>query len=196
MVRLDDSGDVTKCWLAPDELAAVERAAGATDWEREIAMQLMGRCGLRSDEVPYPCDDGLRWSEDGEIWLFEVRGKNTAGGAPKVRDAWMPEDVEENVRRFSRERGLDATESWVSVSPRSVRRWVEEAAEQVADDRGDDRFREVSSHDLRRSWANHHLVERGVGVREMMSIGGWSSYSAIEPYLNEPTESKIGAAVR
>jgi len=29
-----------------------------------------------------------------------------------------------------------------------------------------------------------------------MSIGGWSDYSAIEPYLAAPTESRIGEAMR
>lgn len=87
MVRIDDSGAVAKCWLAPEELDRLERTAGAADWEREIAIQLMGRCGLRADEVSYPADQHLRWSEDGAVWLFEVRGKNTAGGEPKVRDA-------------------------------------------------------------------------------------------------------------
>ena len=53
----------------------------------------------------------------------------------------------------------------------------------------------VSSHDLRRSWATYHLVERGVDVRTMMAIGGWSSYSAIEPYLDEPTEARIGSVM-
>jgi GH18 family chitinase len=39
-------------------------------------------------------------------------------------------------------------------------------------------------------------VERQVDVRTMMSIGGWSDYSAIEPYLAEPTETRIGQAMR
>ena len=51
-------------------------------------------------------------------------------------------------------------------------------------------------HDLRRIWATYHLVERQVDVRMMMAIGGWSDYSAIEPYLTEPTERRIGNAMR
>ncbi len=86
MVRIDDSGGRVKCWLSRDELAALERVAGATDWEREIAVGLMGRCGLRAHEVPGPGDDDLRWSDDGDCWLFAVRGKDTTGGAGKERD--------------------------------------------------------------------------------------------------------------
>ncbi|WP_136602650.1 site-specific integrase [Salinigranum halophilum] len=196
MVRVDDAGDVTKCWLSPDELATLERSAGEDGWEREVAVQLMGRCGLRASEVSYPGDDHLRYSEDGSVWLFEVRGKNTKGGDRKTRDAWMPDDVADDVHKYSRERQLDPSESWVNVSTPSVRRWVKEAAKAIADDLDEPRWQSVSSHDLRRSWATHHLVERQVDVRTMMSIGGWSDYSAIEPYLAEPTESRIGMAMR
>ena len=197
MVRVDDSGSMTKCWLDRDELAQLEDAAARTDWEREIAVQLMGRCGLRADEVSYPGDAELRWSEKGDVWLFEVRGKNTRGGNPKIRDAWMPEAVEANVRRFSRERGRETGESWVQASTSSIRRWVKEAAEIVAQEAVQpERWRQVSSHDLRRSWATYHLVERQVDVRTMMAIGGWSDYSAIEPYHAEPTERRLGQAMR
>ncbi|MCY4731150.1 site-specific integrase [Natronomonas gomsonensis] len=195
MVRLDDSGDVTKCWLSPDELDRLEGVAGRNGWGREVAVQLMGRCGFRASEVTYPADEHLRWSDDGDCWLVEVRGKNTSGGDPKVRDAWMPEAVADDIHKFSRERGLEASEAWVDASTPSVRRWVKEAAETVAAEIDDERWLEVSSHDLRRSWATYHLVERQVDVRTMMSIGGWSDYSAIEPYLAEPTESRIGAAM-
>ena len=197
MVRIDDSGSVTKCWLDRDELAQLEDAAARADWEREIAIQLMGRCGLRADEVTYPSDAELRWSEKGDVWLFEVRGKNTRGGNPKLRDAWMPQTVEANVRRFSRERGHETSESWVQASTSSIRRWVKEGAETIAHGAVQpERWRQVSSHDLRRSWATYHLVERQVDVRTMMAIGGWSDYSAIEPYLAEPTEKRIGEAMR
>jgi site-specific recombinase XerC len=197
MVRIDDSGSVTKCWLDRDELNRLEDAAARKEWEREIALQLMGRCGLRVDEVNYPGDGELRWSEDGECWMLEVRGKNTKGGDPTLRDAWMPEDVEGNVTRFARERDRETAEAWVQAATPSVRRWVKEAAESIAEDAArPERWRAVSSHDLRRSWATYHLVERQVDVRTMMAVGGWSDYSAIEPYLAEPTERRIGAAMR
>jgi site-specific recombinase XerC len=197
MVRVDDSGEVTKCWLDRDELHRLEEAAARSDWQREIALQLMGRCGLRADEVNYPGDAELRWSEKGECWFVEIRGKNTRGGEPKLRDAWIPEEVEANVRRFSRERDRQTGEAWVAASKSSVRRWVKEAAAEVAEGASQqERWHKVSSHYLRRSWATYHLVERQADVRTMMAIGGWSDYSAIEPYLAEPTEGRIGEAMR
>ncbi len=196
MIRIDDSDDVTKCWLSPDELDRLERTAGEDGWEREVAIQLMGRCGLRASEVSYPSDSNLWYSDDGEIWLFEVQGKNTKGGPKKTRDAWMPDDVADDIHKYSREQSLGLSDPWVDASTPSVRRWVKEAAHTIAEQTDDQRWRSVSSHDLRRSWATYHLVERQVDVRTMMSIGGWSDYSAIEPYLAEPTEARIGEAMR
>ena len=197
MVRVDDSGDVTKCWLDRDEICRLEQAAARDGWEREIAIQLMARCGLRASEVSYPGDAELRYSDEADGWLLEVRGKNTKGGDPTARDAWMPKPVESNVRRFARERDRSTGDAWVQASTSTVRRWVREGAADVAeDDPQADRWRQVSSHDLRRSWATHHLVERQVDVRTMMAVGGWSDYSAIEPYLAEPTEGRIGEAMR
>lgn len=197
MVRVDDSDDVTKCWLNRAELSRLEEAAARTDWQREIAVQLMARCGFRADEVTYPGDAELRWSEEADGYLVEVRGKNTGGGDPKLRDAWVPEPVQANLRRFARERGRETGDPWVQASTSTVRRWVKEAARDVAARAArPDRWRPVSSHDLRRSWAQHHLVEQQVDVRTMMAIGGWADYSAIEPYLKEPTEARIGEAMR
>ncbi|RDI70540.1 site-specific integrase [Halopelagius longus] len=199
MVSLQEAGSgQVKCWLSRDECSKLEHAAGTVDWKREIAIQLMTQCGLRSDEVPKVAMEDIRWSEEGECWLFEIAGKNTDGGKPKKRDAWMPEETERNVSKYVRERGLSDEEPLVSVSPSSVRRWVREAAQTIAEEAENNRWNNVSSHDLRRSWATWHLVERPdpVDVRTMMAVGGWSSYSAIEPYLDAPTEKRIGAAMR
>jgi len=38
------------------------------------------------------------------------------------------------------------------------------------------------------------LVDNGVNPRVVMAVGGWSSFSAIEPYLNAPTEDVINDA--
>jgi integrase len=68
--------------------------------------------------------------------------------------------------------GGSASPTSGSTQSPSVRRWVKEAAHAVAEQTDDPRWQSVSSHDLRRSWATYHLVERQVDVRTMMSIGG------------------------
>jgi integrase len=69
-------------------------------------------------------------------------------------------------------------------------RKLEDAAAAAAET-GDDHYRRVSTHDLRRCWANHLLVEESVSPCIVMALGGWSSYNAIEPYLAAPTEDNI-----
>jgi len=127
------------------------------------------------------------------VRFLEIRGKNTSGedATKKTRDAWVPDGVAENIQRFANDRDCGPDEPLVDVATSTVRRWVHEARATLADERGD-RWEYVSSHDLRRSWATYWLVERGISVRTMMNIGGWSSYDAIEPYLGAPTDERIG----
>lgn len=47
--------------------------------------------------MDYPEPANLWRSDDGECWLFEVRRKNTKGGEPTIRDAWMPADGQDDV---------------------------------------------------------------------------------------------------
>jgi hypothetical protein len=58
----------------------------------------------------------------------------------------------------------------------------------TADLTGDDDPRHVSSHNLRRRYAQRLPVDENVNPCVVMQIGGWSSFQAIEPYLNAPTE--------
>ena len=83
-----------------------------------------------------------------------------------------------------------------SRSKRTVQYWVEQTAEKAAEETGDADYRRISTHDLRRCWANHLLVEQNVSPRIVMALGGWSSYDAIEPYLAAPTEQNIIESIR
>jgi len=193
-MQIDDSGDEVKVWLSyPNEVDQLARKAREVDWKRRIAILLMGKVGLRASSVPTGKPQGLTYNEDGEYWQLAVKGKNTKGGDKATRDTYVPYEVKRELMNYAKERDILPSEPFVDVSTDSVRRWVRETARELTEDTGNDRWDFVSSHDLRRSWATHHLVEKDVGVRVMMEIGGWSSYAAIEPYLAKPTPSKIGA---
>ena len=193
MVRIDDSASETKCWLDyPREVQTLEEYARERDWEQEVAIQLMARVGSRASGVLSAKPKNLRWNSDGEYWEIELKGKNTKGGEKTIRDAYVPEQVKQNLDRYASERDISDNEPYIQKSESTVRRWVREITDEIARDTGNERWEEVSSHDCRRSWCTHFLVEEGVAVRVMMEIGGWSSYDAIEPYLTKPTPQKIG----
>ena len=196
-MRIDDSGKRVKVWLDDSEADTLQRTLEKQAWERGIAGMLMARCGLRSEETTSVTPNDVERAKDGKSWFLEVRGKNTKGGEKTTRDAWLPDDVEKSLFNFQRERGIDDDEPYLPVTPRTVQNWITNesgtgAADVLAQDPDeDDDWEHVSSHDLRRHWAHHHLVEERVAPRVMMSIGGWSSYSAIEPYLTEPSVNNI-----
>jgi len=191
MVRIDDSGDETKCWLDyPAEIEQLADKAREGGWERRIAILLMGKTGLRVSGVPTAKPQGLTYNDEGNYWELEVRGKNTKGGSKATRDTYIPDGVQRELTNYAKERDISPSEPYVGASVDSIRRWVREARAELTDQ--SERWQHVSSHDLRRSWATHHLVEEDVSVRVMMEIGGWSDYQSIEPYLTKPTPSKIG----
>jgi len=71
---------------------------------------------------------------------------------------------------------------------------VRRTADRAAEETGDEDFRKVSSHDLRRRFAQRLLVDEQMNPRVVMAVGGWDSFAAIEPYLNAPSEDVIDDA--
>ena len=71
---------------------------------------------------------------------------------------------------------------------------IRRTASRAAEETGDGDFRKVSSHDLRRRFAQRLLVDQQMNPRVVMAVGGWDSFAAIEPYLNAPSEDVIDEA--
>ena len=71
-----------------------------------------------------------------------------------------------------------------------MKRTARAAAEQT----GDGDFHHVSSHDLRRRFAQRLLVDENLNPRVVMQVGGGDSFQAIEPYLNAPTPDVVDDA--
>lgn len=179
-------------WMSRDEYHELPRSASS--FQREIAIRLMGDCGLRVAETLDVAPEHVTRTKDGRHHQLEVvSGKDTTGeyDGGKYRETWLPRDVEVLLARYEQENGLDPEDPFIDVKKRQVQNWVGDAADAAADETGDDDYRKVSTHDLRRCWANHLLVEENVSPRIVMALGGWSSYDAIEPYLAAPTEENI-----
>ena len=179
-------------WMRRDEYHEIFRSAST--FQQEIAIRLMGDCGLRVAEVLDVTPSDISRFPDGRHYKLEISsGKDTTGeyDGGKHRETWLPVEFEAVINRYVQERGLADNEPLIDHSKRTVQYWVEEAAGDAAEATGDDDYRRLSTHDLRRCWANHLLVEENVSPRIVMALGGWSSYDAIEPYLAAPTEENI-----
>jgi integrase len=102
--------------------------------------------------------------------------------------------VESDIHRYANAEDIDRNQPLVQLSERGVRDVVKRTAESAAGATGDDDYRYVSSHDLRRRFAQRLLVEKQVNPRVVMQVGGWDSFQAIEPYLNAPTPDVVNDA--
>jgi integrase len=179
-------------WLSRDEYREIPRQA--RNARQEIALRLMGDCGLRVGEVSDVALEHVTRRSDGRHYSLEVvSGKDTTGeyDGGKYRETWLPRDLEARINQFAQSDVVDESASLVDRSKRTIQEWVENASARAAEETGDEDFRRVSTHDLRRSWAHYLLVGENVSPRIVMALGGWSSYDAIEPYLAAPTESNV-----
>jgi len=192
-MQLERNRDETfNVWMSRDEYRHLPR--NARDYSHELAIRLMGECGLRVKEALNVSYSDVKRSEDGQHYRLRVHsGKDTTGEyeSGKYREAWLPVSLERQMFRYTQERDIAGSEPLFSVSKRTLQNWVSYAANDTAEATDEADYRKVSAHDLRRSWAHDLLVEQRVAVRIVMAIGGWSSYDAIEPYLTRPSESNI-----
>ena len=181
-----------KCWLTTDEYEQLRRTTNS--YRDDLVVRLGGEVGLRSFEVPQITPDHPHREvieDDSYHFLRVPEGKDTTGNGGKPRDAYLPRSVERDLHRYQRAEDIAHDDPFIDVSPRHVQRIVKRAANRTAERTGDDDFRKVSSHDLRRYFAHTCLVEKRMNPRVVMEIGGWDDYKALEPYLNKPSPETI-----
>jgi integrase len=182
----------TKVWLTDSEIEELRRAAAS--YRDDVIIQLGAFVGLRAFEIPQVSPAGISETENGRYRLRVPEGKDTTGSGGKPRDAYLPTDVERDLQQFQNVENIAPKESFVDLTERGVRSVVKRTAEAAAENTGDQDFRKVSSHDLRRRYAQRLLVDQEMNPRVVMQVGGWDSFAAIEPYLNAPTEDVVDAA--
>lgn len=182
------------CWLTPDEVDALIGAAENRSHKHKVVVLLGTKVGLRAKEYTRIRPKCV-FREAGK-YRITVRGKDTSGelgDEGKRRDAYLPERVERELLELQYSEGIDDGEPYFDVTKTRIRQMVHEAAREAAEmeiGRRED-WGKISSHDLRRYYAHNLLVRQRVNPRVVMKNGGWETYSAIEPYLNEPTAENV-----
>jgi integrase len=185
--------DEYKVWMTDEELEELRRAAA--NHRDDLIVQLGGYVGLRAFEVPQIRPQHVKRTTDGEHYRLRVpEGKDTTGSGGKPRDAYLPADVEGALHRYQTAEEIAPSEPLIDLTERGVRDVVKRTAERAAEETGDADYRYVSSHDLRRRFAQRLLVDRQMNPRVVMAVGGWDSFQAIEPYLNAPTPDVVNEA--
>jgi integrase len=200
-VATDDDGrrEERAVWLTDRELERLE--AQAESLRDRLVVNLGARCGLRiSETVGLTVADLDEAPADGKLrYWATVRGKDTRADTDgkKERKTWVPKDVYRDLRLQVQQENLAGDDPLLPsreeghLAAQSGRRIVKQLARAAADATGSERFLDVSSHDLRRFWANYLLVEEGVNPRVVMRLGGWEDFQSIKPYLDRPRDSTV-----
>ncbi|MFC3476305.1 bacterio-opsin activator domain-containing protein [Halobacterium litoreum] len=167
--------------LSTDDYRRLRRA---TETHREeLVVRLAGEVGLRPAEVVRvrPSDATTHRRNGVDHHLLCVPN----GDGDTARRAYLPADVEHDLRQYARTAGVAADDPLVDVSARRVQMLVSEVADRAADRAGDPRLREASSQTLRAFFARRLLVDEGVDPRVVASVGGWSSLASLDQYLGD-----------
>lgn len=172
-----------------------ELRRAAADHRDDLVIQLGGYVGLRAFEIPQVTPDHVKRTDNGDHFRLRVpEEKDTSGGGGKPRDAYLPADVEGAIHRFRSAGGIGPDELLIELSERGVRAFLKQTAERAAERTADEDFEHVSSHDLRRRFAQRLLVDEQMNPRVVMAVGGWDSFKTIEPNLNKPSQDVMNEA--
>ncbi len=173
--------------------SSYRRLRRATETLRaELVVRLAGEVGLRPAEIARvrPGDVGT-YDRDGTDHYF-LAVPDEGGGTD--RRAYLPPDVEHDLRQFARANEVADGEQLIPVSPRRVQMLVSETGERAADRTGDERFRSVSSRTLRQFFARRLLGEEGVDPHVVTTVGGWRSIESVERFLPDLDRGDVAAA--
>jgi len=181
-MRLDDYNkkDGKRVWLTADEIEALIQTV-KPDTEKEIALTLGGKAGLRRTEIVSVTPNDFAHGAEGYVRVWGDYSKQD-----KYREVPVPDGLESLVRGFTTEQSPD--KAVIDKSGSTVYRWLKRSAQEMYSASGDEGWTYLDVHDLRRSWGGHLLWNCGVSPMSVMEFGGWSDWQTFEEhYMGEMT---------
>jgi integrase len=180
--------DGRRVWLTDQEVDRL--LEHVPDRQRRIALALGARCGLRSHEV---LDVALADVVDDDQVGAMLRV--VAGKGDKPRETPTPPTRAESIRTVGDVRDAGVDEPIVDRSTRTLRRWVTDAGAELAEETGEDRWRFLSYHDLRRTWAGS-LANSDVDEQVALLWGGWADLETFLDHYRGEASPKAQARER
>ncbi|MBV0925236.1 helix-turn-helix domain-containing protein [Halomicroarcula limicola] len=158
----------------------------AETYREDLVLRLGAEVGLRPAEMTRVRLADVT-SADDHFFLTVRDGK----GEPD-REAYLPDAVEHDLRKFASANGRDGDEPLLSVSARRLQMIVGEVADRAAETTP--RLAETSSRDLRWRFAAT-LLSKGVPPHVVCELGGWDRLARLEPLLPEPDRERVVRAI-
>lgn len=160
---------------------------------REIRLEIrLMACSLRVDVC-----SGLtygqfekRTTSEGDYWVVTIQGKDSTHREAETRPraVFIPDDIMEMVHAHAERKDLNDDDKLFQHSKRTVQRDVKRSAEIAAERTGNDDFKKISAHDLRRYFATHLLFRHNAPPPVVRVLGGWKSDDAMFEYLVLPDD--------
>ena len=163
--------------------ASYQRLRRATETHREeLVLRLAGEVGLTPTEVTRvrPGDVTTHERDDADHHFLAVPDQE----AGVDRHAYLPPDVEHDLRQYARTADLAADDRLVDVSARRVQMLVSDVADRAADRTDAPELREVSTRTLRAFFARRLLAQDDVDPRVVAAVGGWSRLASLDAYVD------------
>ncbi|MBC9985304.1 site-specific integrase [Haloferax sp. AS1] len=175
-------------WLSESERDDLEMEA--TSNRDRLIIQFGSLCGLRISEIrTLRVRDLFEREIDGKKRYFVRVGEEVTKTAQAKREVWVPKQVYQNaaIEAKNRELGSDdyllQSRNGGSLSSAAARNVVKKLAQARYKDTGDERWKYVSSHDMRRYHANRLINELDADINIVLYQMGWSSFQSALPYL-------------
>jgi PAS domain S-box-containing protein len=165
---------------------------GVETYRQELVLRLGAEVGLRPAEMTRLRPADVTTHERGGRFHHFVDVPSEDGGTD--RRAYLPDDVENDLRKYVQAEDIADDERVLPVTPRRIQMLVSEIVTRTADRTGNERFETVSSRSLRRYFARQLLDEEGVHPKVVQLVGGWERLASLEPYLSDPDRNDIIAA--
>lgn len=194
-------GKGKKVWM---EKAEVDELIMACPRLRDRLMVEIG-CfmGLRMNEIAKANIKDIReYTVDGKTKKFlKVYGKKTdqkkGAGEKKFREVLIPDRVASDIVMLKNQEGLEGDDPIVpnrygdNYNTTGMRLRIKKLGQMAHEETGIEKFKHLSSHDMRRFYAQYNLVTKSRNPRIVMDQGGWKHFKSIKPYLNKPTKSVV-----
>ncbi|MFC7072977.1 tyrosine-type recombinase/integrase [Halovenus rubra] len=165
--------DGKKVWLSEREVQQLLNKLD--DTMQSAAVKLGVRCGLRTHEIVEVAPQHVADTDAGTMLRVWVSAKTN-----HYRETLIPPEFATTIQTTDGVRDEPADAPLVDVTKRTLRRWMENATEQLQEETDDPGWQFVGFHDLRRTWATQ-LRSADVDAMVVCDWGGWES---LETFLD------------
>jgi len=163
-----------------------DRLRRAAESHREdLVVRLGAEVGLRPTEMSRVRLSDVSTTENHHFLAVRDEGDIS-------REAYVPADVEHDMRKYATAADRAADEVLLPVSPRRLQMLVREVAERAGERTPE--LAEISSEDLRWRFAAALLAD-GVPPHVVCALGGWERLDRLEPLLPDPSRETVVDAV-